>query len=272
MKVIVYGLGIIGGSVCAALKRAGHTVYAKNRNKHSIAYALEHNIIDGEARSYEGADAVILALPPSIVMHELDCGNFPEGMIVADVCGVKEPLERIVLSRPRAYRYVGLHPMAGKETSGIASASADMFRGANLIFTLNEGTDKAALEVMKRLGKDMGFLRFVECSARRHDEMIALTSQLAHVVSNAYVKSPFTEICMGFTGGSYQDMTRIAGVDVVMWSELFFLNRENLIDEIERLRQELGRFSDVLENGDEEELQALMVEGKDYYTRFLHKN
>ncbi|MDE7296304.1 MAG: prephenate dehydrogenase/arogenate dehydrogenase family protein [Clostridia bacterium] len=272
MKVIVNGLGIIGGSICAALKKAGHTVYGKNRNKQSIAYALEHNMIDDEARSYDGADAIILALPPSIVMHELDCGNFPSDVVVADICGVKEPLEKIVLSRQRDYRYVGLHPMAGKETTGITSASANLFRGANLIFTVNEQTDKAALNTMRRLGKDMGFLRFVECSARRHDEMIALTSQLAHVVSNAYVKSPFTEICMGFTGGSYQDMTRIAGMDETVWSELFFLNRENLIDEIERLRRELGRFSDILSNGDEEELQALIVEGKDFYTRFKHKN
>lgn len=272
MKVVVFGLGIIGGSICAALKRAGHRVYGKNRSKQSIEYALEHNMIDGEATSYEGADAVILALPPSIVMHELDCGDFPAGAVVADVCGVKEPLERIVLSRPREYRYIGMHPMAGKETSGITSASADLFRGANLIFTMNEKTDRQALDDMKKLGKDMGFLRFVECSARRHDEMIALTSQLAHVVSNAYVKSPFTEIAMGFSGGSFQDMTRVAGVDESVWAELFSLNRDNLIDEIERLRAELGRYSDVLQNGDEEDIQSLMAEGKDFYSRFLHKN
>lgn len=272
MRIIVYGLGIIGGSICAALKKAGHSVYAKNRSKQSIAYALEHNMIDGEAQSYEGADVIFLALPPSIVMHELDCGNFPENVVVADICGVKEPLEKIVMARPRSYRYVGLHPMAGKETSGISSASEALFRGANLVFTLNEHTDKAAIDILRILGKDMGFLRFVECSARRHDEMIALTSQLAHVVSNAYVKSPFTEICMGFTGGSYQDMTRVAGVDETVWSELFFLNRENLIEEIERLRRELARYSDILANGDEEELQALLSEGKDFYKRFLHKN
>ncbi|MDE5548218.1 MAG: NAD(P)-binding domain-containing protein, partial [Clostridia bacterium] len=92
MKVIVNGLGIIGGSICAALKKAGHTVYGKNRSKQSIAYALDHNMIDDEARSYDGADAIILALPPSIVMHELDCGDFPSDDVVADVCGVKDPL------------------------------------------------------------------------------------------------------------------------------------------------------------------------------------
>ncbi|MDE6677047.1 MAG: prephenate dehydrogenase/arogenate dehydrogenase family protein, partial [Clostridia bacterium] len=124
MKIVVYGLGIIGGSICASLKRVGHTVYAKNRSREPIEYALTHTMIDGEAKDYDGADVVVLALPPRVTMRELDEGNFPKDALVLDICGVKEPLERVVFSRPRAYRYIGTHPMAGKETSGIGSASA----------------------------------------------------------------------------------------------------------------------------------------------------
>ena len=124
MKVIVYGLGIIGASVAASLKAAGHEVLGKNRSRESVVYALEHGMIDGEAHSLCGADVVFLALPPRVTMRVLDEGAFSDGCIVADICGVKVPVEEVVLKKPRAWRYVGTHPMAGKETSGIRSASA----------------------------------------------------------------------------------------------------------------------------------------------------
>lgn len=269
MKIIVYGLGIIGASVCASLKRAGHTVYGKNRSRGPVEYALEHGMIDGEATSYEGADVVILALPPRVTMRELEEGNFPAGVIVADICGVKEPLEKVVFSRPREYRYIGMHPMAGKETSGIESASVTLFDGANLILTHTWQTDEQAFQMMQALGKEMGFGRIVTCSAKYHDEMIALTSQLAHIVSNAYVKSPNTKECNGFTGGSFQDMTRIAGVDETVWTELFFLNRISLTAEIDRLVSRLCEYRDALDSSDEEKMRRLLLEGKAFHGEYL---
>ena len=272
MKIIVYGLGIIGASLCAACKRAGHTVYGKNRSKDSIAYALEHKMIDGVAETYEGADVVFLALPPRVTMKELDEGAFPSGIIVSDICGVKLPPEETVFSKPRDYRYVGIHPMAGKETSGITSASLTLFDSANLIVTERADTDKEALSVILRLAKEIGFGNVVRCTAKYHDEMIALTSQLAHVVSNAYVKSPLTDSCEGFTGGSFQDMTRIAGVDENVWSELFFLNADPLRAELNRLITSLKAYETALERGDEEGMKALLREGKEYRRKFvLHK-
>ncbi len=269
MKIVVYGLGIIGGSLAAALKRAGHTVYGKNRGADALSYALSHAMIDGAVSSYEGADVVFLALPPKVAMKELEEGDFPAGVVVSDICGVKRPLERVVFSKPRAYRYVGAHPMAGKETSGIASASAALFDGANIVLTRSAHTDGDALALVRSLAKEMGFGRVVECDAATHDEMIALTSQLAHIVSGAYIKSPLSAACEGFTGGSFQDMTRVAGVDEKVWTELYFLNRDNLLSEIGRLKRCLGEFEDALAQEDGERMRALLREGRSYRERFF---
>lgn len=269
MKIVVYGLGIIGASVAASLKRAGHTVYGKNRSRESIVYALEHGMIDAEARDCLDADVVFLALPPRVTMRELDEGRFSDGCIVTDICGVKAPPERVVLSKLRAWKYVGVHPMAGKETSGIRSASADLFRGANFVLTRNAQTDADAAETVRALAREMGFSRIVECSAEEHDKMIALTSQLAHVTANAYVTSPLASDCKGFTGGSFQDMSRVAPVDEKMWAELFCLNSEFLTAELDRLTDRLALFRDAVARTDEEEICALMREGKARYQEFF---
>lgn len=268
MKVIVYGLGIIGASICAALKNAGHTVLGKNRSRKPIDYAVAHGYIDGEAETFAGADVVFLALPPRVVMQVADGENFPDNCIVADICGVKEPIERAVYSKPRNFRYVGAHPMAGKETTGIESASPTLFSGANIVLTRCPKTDEEAFAAVRALACDMKFGRIVVCGAKEHDRMVALTSQLAHVVSNAYVKSPLTGGCVGFTGGSFQDMTRIAPLDEYVWTELFFLNGGNLKRELKRLTDRLGEYLAALEKGDEEKMRALLREGKNAYSEF----
>lgn len=262
MKIVVYGLGIIGASLSASLRAAGHTVYGKNRSREAVKYALSHGIIDDEAENYENAEVVFLALPPDATMRELDEGDFPRGVIVADVCGVKRALEDAVYAKPRAYRYVGTHPMAGKETSGIQSASASLFLGANLILTTCGGTDPKALETVRCLGKEIGFGRITVCSAEEHDRKIALTSQLAHIVANAYAKSPETSGCAAFTGGSYQDMTRVAGVDENLWTELYFYNRASLLEETERLITRLCEYRDALREGDCGRMKELLHEGR----------
>ena len=272
MKIVVYGLGIIGASVAASLKKAGHLVLGKNRSRESIDYALAHGMIDGEAQSYDGADVIVLALPPRVTVRELCVGDFPAGCMVMDICGVKTAPEAAVKQAPRSWRYVGTHPMAGKETSGIRSASDSLFLGANFVITHAAQTDGAALSVMRSLAADMGFGRIIECTAGEHDRMIALTSQLAHVVSNAYVTSPLTENCVGFTGGSFQDMTRVAPVDENVWAELYMLNRENLLGEIDRITDRLNKFRAALAAGDEASLRTLQREGKECFRMFFKKN
>lgn len=272
MNIIVYGLGIIGASLAAALKDAGHTVLGKNRSRGPVEYALSHQMMDAEASSYEGADVVFLALPPDATIRELQEGKFPDGCIVSDICGVKQAVEEAVYSAPRNYRYVGTHPMAGKETSGITSAARDLYRGKNLVITRSDRTDPAALELIRGLAKDAGFGRIVECSAKEHDEKIALTSQLAHIVSNAYGKSPQALDVVGFTGGSFQDMTRVAPVDERMWAELFCMNSEALCEEIVRLSRRLDEFAAAIGDRDEARICTLMREGKACYEEFFRRN
>ncbi len=269
MKIVVYGLGIIGASLAAALKASGHTVLGKNRSKATVEIALSRRMIDGETESYEGADVVFLALPPKPTMRELDEGQFPAGTVVCDICGVKKVIEEVVFSAPRAYRYVGAHPMAGKETSGIASSDAALFRGKNLVLTVNEKTDPAALDTVERLARDAGFGRIVRTSAEEHDRKIALTSQLAHIVSNAYIRSPGAKGIAGFTGGSFQDMTRVGGVDEGLWKDLYFANRDNLVAEIDGLAARLEEYSKALKEGDEEALCACLRAGRLAYGAYF---
>ena len=192
----------------------------------------------------------------------MDSGVFKEGALVSDICGVKSEIERVVYRKPRAYRYVGLHPMAGKETSGLSSASPDLFNGANLVITLSNHTEKSAVDEIKDFAKAMRFGRIVECSADEHDKKIAVTSQLAHIVSNAYVKSPQVNDCKGFTGGSFQDMTRIAGVDEEMWSQLYLNNKDYILSELEGFINRLIVYRDAIKEEDETQLKAALKEGK----------
>ena len=272
MNIIVYGLGIIGASLAAALKDAGHTVLGKNRSRGPVEYALSHQMMDAEASSYEGADVIFLALPPDATIRELQEGKFPDGCIVSDICGVKQAVEEAVFSAPRNYRYVGTHPMAGNETSGIRSASDTLCMGANFVITRCGKTDPAALDAVRTLARDMGFSRIVECSAAEHDRMIALTSQLCHVAANAYVTTPLSAGCAGFTGGSFQDMTRVAPVDGKMWAELFCCNADFLAEETARLVARLREFEQAVRLRDAERLIALMKEGKTCYEDFFRKN
>ncbi len=261
-RIAVIGLGIIGGSIAAALSKAGYTVDGRDVNAESVAYAKQKGYIAAEATELSLYDVVFLAVPPRATLSLLQTLPFKAGALVSDICGVKEEIEKAVYSSLRSYRYVGIHPMAGKETSGIASASSELFRMANLVITLAPKTEESALREIKEYAKAMRFGKIVECTAREHDEKIALTSQLAHLVSNAYVKSPQVKRCEGFTGGSFQDMTRIAGVDEKMWSQLYFLNKESILKELDGLLSHLTEYKTALERNDEEGLSQALKAGR----------
>lgn len=262
MDVLVAGLGLIGGSMCMALRRSGHRVLGWNRSARALKYALDNNIIDGAAEDFGQSDVVFVALPVQAAVDFIKGGAFRPGAIVSDICGVKGCIERELKGHCGQFRYVGCHPMAGKEVSGIENASADLFVGASMVITVNEDTDKAALDTVRRLTADMGFARTVECLADTHDRKISYTSQLAHIVSNAYVKDGEIEGCLGFTGGSFQDMTRIAGVDEEVWSELYLKNSQNLSDRIGGLITSLQELKAAIDRGDAAELKALLKEGR----------
>lgn len=247
-----------------ALKRAGYAVTGWNRSERPIKYALENKIIDSRAESFD-CDVVFVALPPSATVQFIDTQIFKDGCIVADICGVKKVIEDSVFSQPRNFNYVGCHPMAGKEVSGIENACADLFDNANMIITRSDKTDTSSLDVIRKLAAEMGFKCIVECSAETHDKKIAYTSQLAHIVSNAYVKNKEIDGCLGFTGGSFQDMTRIAGVDEEVWSELYLKNSDNLAESIKSLIDALSDLKGAIEEGDRQLLTGLLQGGRQSY-------
>ena len=248
MEICIVGLGLIGGSMAMALKRAEYKVDGFNRSPKPLQYALENNIIDGIATSFETYDVVIVALPPQATVGFIKNTTFKNGAIVADICGVKRLIEREVYSANLNINYVGMHPMAGKEVTGIENACQDLFDRASMVITHGERTDEKSVVIIKELVKAMGFKYLVECSAELHDRKIAYTSQLAHVVSNAYVNDEEIEGCLGFTGGSFQDMTRIAGVDENAWAALYLDNADNLLAKCNNLISCLQGFAMELED------------------------
>lgn len=269
MKICVAGLGLIGGSMCMALRRAGYKVDGYNRSDKPLSFALKNNIIDGAAEGFESYDVVFVAMPPKPTVNFILNTRFKNGAIVADICGVKKYIEDAVSAARLNVNYVGTHPMAGKEVSGVENACADLFDSASMVITRGICADERSFDTVKRLVKDMGFKRIVECSAELHDRKIAYTSQLAHVVSNCYVNDPEIDGCLGFTGGSFQDMTRIAGVDENVWSELYLKNADNLITSATNLSDSLNKFIAALkeakESGNAEAVRKNLTVGATAY-------
>ncbi len=262
LKIAVVGLGLIGGSLCLSLKRAGYNVDGANRSRAAVEYALSHGVIDSEATDISVYDVVFVALPPEAAADYITTAPIKNGAVVADICGVKKYIEERVYSANLPFSYIGTHPMAGKEVSGVANACENLFDRASMVLTRGIFTDEQAYNLIFQLTKDMGFARIVECSAEEHDKKIAYTSQLAHVVSNAYVKSEQINGCFGFTGGSFQDMTRIAGVDENVWAELYLLNHENLCGEIDKLIENLAEIRAAIRGNDSDELRGVLARGR----------
>lgn len=261
-RIAVIGMGIIGGSISGALKKAGYAVDGFSRSERSLDCALKAGYIDKKGEKLSDYDVVFIAVPPQATIDYLEKGEFKTGALVTDICGVKEAPEKAVYSKSRNYRYVGIHPMAGKETSGIDSATPDLFKNANVIITKNEKTQESDVAEIKKYLKAMRFGKIVECTAKEHDKKIALTSQLAHIVSNAYVKSEEVHGCDGFTGGSFQDMTRIAGVDEKVWTPLYACNRVNITNELRGLIKHLTEYLEALESEDDDKLSKALQEGR----------
>ncbi|MCD7729234.1 MAG: prephenate dehydrogenase/arogenate dehydrogenase family protein [Clostridia bacterium] len=267
MKICVAGLGLIGGSIALALKRAGYEVYGMNRSPEAVDYAVENDIIDYGVPDFNiyGAtaafDVVFVAMPPAAAIDFMQNRRFKRGAIVADVCGIKREIEKAVYSAPRDFLYVGAHPMAGKEVSTIKNACADLFDNASMVLTVSHKTSRLALNLMEHLTEEMGFKYIVECSAEVHDKKIAYTSQLAHIVSNCYVKDGAINNCLAFTGGSFQDMTRIAGVDESVWSQLYLGNADNLSASINELISNLTAVDGLIKSGDKAKLEKFLKDG-----------
>jgi prephenate dehydrogenase len=267
MNIAVVGMGLIGGSICRAFKHyTPHTVLGTTRNHKTVEFALSVGAIDEELTDPAQADVVFVALPPEATIDYLKehVGEFRPGTIVADICGVKMPIVQAVdqLYYDHGIHYVGTHPMAGTEAAGFANSNVDMFRNASYIITPTSLTDPEAQETVEQLARSIGFTRIQITDPYRHDTIIAYTSQLAHVVSSAYIKSPTSALTLGFTAGSFQDMTRVAKLDPDMWTALFHMNKEPLLVEVDTLLHNLTVFRDALAQDDLQKMRRLLDQGR----------
>lgn len=268
MKILVVGLGLIGGSICKALKKyTPHFVVGCDIN-HDIEFsALRDVAIDREFDgNFSGFDLVIISLFPDAAEKFLrdNISEFDKTTLITDVCGIKGEFSARVklLAEENGMRYVGIHPMAGKEFGGYHNSSADLFLKANFIIAPFEDSRSEDVGLLESLAREIGAGKIVITTPENHDKMIAYTSQLAHIVSSAYVKSPELGLECGFSGGSFQDMTRIATMNEKMWTDLFMQNRSNLMYELEILIENLNKYSEALKNSDSQEMLRLIAEGR----------
>lgn len=269
MNIAVVGLGLIGGSLCKALKqKTGHRVLGVELDRAVCRQAEACGCVDAIIGADELAQAglTIVCLHPKATRAFIlkRKAVFAKGSIVTDVCGVKGQMAQELTDAllEQGVFYVGAHPMAGKERFGFANSDGSLFAGANFIVTPCRGTQPQALQAVKELALSVGAGRIIEIPPMDHDRIIAYTSQLAHVVSSAYVKSGTIEEESGFSGGSFQDMTRIATLNEEMWASLFLLNRDCLLAELDTLLHNLTEYRDALARQDGEGLTRLLRDGR----------
>ena len=267
MTVGIVGLGLIGGSAARAYKGAGHRVLGADKDYATLGYALLSDIIDEELTkdNISSCDLLLIGLYPRTAEEYLE-ENAPfigKHAFVIDLCGTKKGIceKGFSLAEKYGFTFVGGHPMAGTQFSGIKYSRKDLFRGAPMVIVPHEFDDIGLLDTIKSLLAPLGFGRFSVTTAEKHDEMIAFTSQLAHVVSNAYIKSETAKNHGGFSAGSYKDMTRVARLNESMWTELFTENADNLIKELDYIITSLGEYKTALVNNDSEALRRLLKEG-----------
>lgn len=268
MNILVVGMGLIGGSVCKTLKRkCDYTVHGCDIDETILKTAMDEGVIDGTGKMEDGIyDICIVCLHQRAAQPCMKKAlpYLKKGSILMDMCGLKGQmvLEFTNACRIIGVNYVGTHPMAGREKSGYDASIPNLFDNANFIITPTYGTNNDAVEKISSLAKEMGFGKIVLTTPHRHDDMIAYTSQLAHIVSSAYVKDDCMDDAVSFSGGSFQDMTRVATMDEKMWSSLFMDNRLLLLHHLELLIAHLSEYRTALEMQDETALQLLIADGR----------
>lgn len=270
MNIAVIGLGLIGGSYAKSTKaRTLHTVYGYDLDTEVMMFARMTGAMDKALTDelLETCELVIVALRPGAALawtreHAEILGKGK--CTVVDICGVKRAVcaEMSTLAEQYGFQYIGGHPMAGKETGGFVNATDSLFDGASMILTPDAHTDLKMLELLKNYFTDIGFAHLTFSTPDEHDRIIAYTSQLAHIVSGAYVKSPTAQKRRGFSAGSFRDLTRVARLDEKMWTELMLDNREYLADELRILIENLKPYLEALENNDADALCECLREGR----------
>lgn len=268
MKVGIAGLGLIGGSFAKAYHAAGWEVLAADIDRQMLDFAMLQGAVNGELTEDAQADCdlILIAVYPRAAVeylqkHGAKIGKKP---VVIDCCGTKRVVcaAAFPLAKEYGFTYLGGHPMAGTQYSGFGHARANLYHNAPMVIVPPDFDNIELLSRVKELLSPAGFGSFSVTTADSHDEMIAFTSQMAHLVSNAYIKSPTAKAHKGFSAGSYKDMTRVAWLNAPMWSELFLENRDYMLRELDGLMDCLMQYRAAIAENDGEALTQLLEEGK----------
>lgn len=260
-RVVIVGLGLIGGSMALALKGfEDYEIVGVDVSQPTLRFAAEHGVGDrvtGEAgQAVPEADVVILALHPNGIVRFLEEYKdvFRPGALVADVCGVKTAILEGARVLPPQVDFIGCHPMAGTEFSGVEHAFAQMFQGSHFILIPREDSTAEHIALLKRMAVYMGCRDVYQTTPEAHDAMIAYTSQVMHLIAVSVCDDPLLFACKGFEGSSFRGCTRVAALDVGLWTQLFSMNRPALVEALDRLLDNLSAYREVLAGGDREKL------------------
>ena len=264
-KIGIVGFGLIGGSLGLALKKyTSHIVYAFDNNEAVCQYILSNSLCDGafkpDDKKLKECDIVFIGLYPYSTVEFINSSknNFKENAIICDLCGVKKYISDNV---DKSLRFIGTHPMAGKEVNGVENASSELFCNASFLITLNDNTDLKAVSEIEELAKKTGFSNIIKTNDEKHDKMITYTSQLPHILSVAYVMQDAFKKCDGYYAGSFKDMARVAKINPYLWSELFKINKEVLTNQIDEYITSLNVIKEAV-NSDNEELFKILLNSK----------
>ena len=279
MKTLIVGLGLLGGSYAMGLKRQGYPVYAITRSQSSIDYALEHKMIDGGTTEIDpeligSADLIVFALYPHIFKKWIEDNQkyFRSGAVITDVTGVKSCIVYDIQDMLRDdVEFIAAHPMAGKEVYGVQNADDSIFHRANYIVVPTSKNTASAMELCRDLGWKLGFKDVSELSPEMHDEMIAYLSQLTHCIAVSLMCCNDFRGLENYTGDSFRDLTRIAKINDEMWSELFLLNRDTLLREMDKFRRTFNDMYDKLSSCDREGMREMMRLSTERRLRFDKK-
>lgn len=270
MNVAVVGLGLIGGSLAKSIKlRTAHTVYGIDLDAETMMMARMCGAIDAPLTEEKLPECqlVLVAIRPAAAVHwvETHAHLIDKQAILVDMCGVKRSVVSAIapIAEAHGFAYIGGHPMAGREQGGFTASTDSLYVGASMILTPDKRTDMQLLETLKAFFLDLGFANLTFSDPEEHDRIIAFTSQLAHIASSAYVKSPEAQRRRGFSAGSFKDMTRVARLDEEMWTELFLDDADYLTGELETLIHHLTEYADALKAKDADRLRALLKDGRE---------
>lgn len=268
MNVGILGLGLIGGSLARAYALEGHTVYAIQRNEAMLSFAMLAGAVHGKLNeeTIPKCDLILLAIYPdgSAAWLENNAHLISKDALVLDCCGVKREIcgRCFPVAKQYGFTFVGGHPMAGSQFSGFKYSRADLFSGAPMVLVPPVFDDIALLQRVKDALKPCHFGFFSVTTAEEHDKMIAFTSQMPHILSNAFIKSPTALRHKGFSAGSYKDLTRVAWLNPQMWAELFLENRDNVLFELDYYIESLKQYQQAIRDKDMDKLVQLLDEGK----------